>query len=189
MGHTRQANGYKPHWELVWDTLASMVKKHDVTFIGGDFNMALFAAKGQLAVRSVTSTFLGSYAWRQSSETTQVAQQGFAGVRFDSMGLFAVGAVTSVSRWITPEITPLQADFITTLKGQGYVPSSYGGENAVRQAFAPAVMVSEAGDEQTSVVIKQKTPTFHLFIEDETGTPESLLGKGAHMPLLFFWGG
>ena len=189
MGHTRQAKGYQPYWGEVWDTIASMVKKHEVTFIGGDFNMALFAAKGQLAVRSVTSTFLGSYAWRHTSETTHVPQQGFAGVRFDSMGLFAVGAVTSVSRWITPEITPPPGvEFTTFEKGQGYVAKSYGGENAVRAAFASPVLGCVAGHEETSVVIKQKLLSFHLFVEDTDGTPKSLLGKGAHMPLLFYWG-
>ena len=182
LGHTRQAKGYQEYWEELWDKMASMVKQHEVTFIGGDFNLALFVAKGHLELRGVRSTFLGSYAWRQISETTHLPEPGFAGVRFDSIGLFAVGAVTSVARWITPEITPPPGPVGYR---QGYVASSYGGENAVKTAFASPVVVCAAGEEETCVVIKQKPPSFNICYP----SPKSLLGKGAHMPLLFFWGG
>ena len=177
-----------------------MVREHNVTFIGGDFNMALFTAKGTLDARGVQSTFLGSYAWRQLSEATccggeSVPVQGFEGVRFDSLGLFAVGPVSSVIRAITPQITPLQGEFSTHLKdkGQGYAAASYVpdmDEEGIKRVFAPApaFISSEAGEQVTSVCIKQKMTKFNIFIEDDKGKRETLLSKGAHMPLLFFWG-
>ena len=80
--------------------MAYSIIANNVSFVGGDFNMAVFQATEELRQRGIDATFLGSYAWRQADilHGEEVPQAGLAGCRYDSLGLYAIRPVTSFSR-------------------------------------------------------------------------------------------
>ena len=70
--------------------------------MGGDFNMALYAAEGELRKAGLDATFLGSYAWLKSDIRGGGPGDTLGRCRFDSLGLFAVVPVSTVSRLLNP---------------------------------------------------------------------------------------
>ena len=79
LGSSNQVNGWTRCWEPLWKNIADMVKMHRVTFIGGDFNLALFTAKGAMRKEGVEATFLGSWAWRHIDGDTHGSGEGIPG--------------------------------------------------------------------------------------------------------------
>ena len=85
-----------------------MIRRNDVAFLGGDFNMALFQVPDDLRHFGINATFLGSYAWCKprgsdaASSTSRaspaLAGDKFPGVYFDSLGLFALQPVEDLKR-------------------------------------------------------------------------------------------
>ena len=117
---------------------------------------------------------------------------GLQGVRFDSMGLYAVVPVPSLTRWITPPMLTSHGyetrEFPEFRKSQGYEAQSYGGGCLATRSFAPKPTgwleaEDTHGDGETLPPVKQKLPKCQVF--DAVG---NLLTKGAHMPLLFYIG-
>ena len=77
--------------------MAEQIQRNNVSFVGGDFNMALFVAKDELKAYGIDAVFLGSYAWRQK-DTRGSGVEGLPGCRYDSLALFAVRLVSTISR-------------------------------------------------------------------------------------------
>ena len=176
--------------------MSTAIRRHNVTFVGGDFNLALFKVKDVLAIRGIDCTFLGSYAWRQNI-IGGGGQPGWENARFDSLGLFAVKKVSTFARLIT----------MPAIHGHGeghqlhefnaaheYHCSSYlGGEKALTAAFSDTgtrthgrgAAAAAAGDDEEEVLphIKQKA-----LLPEVWDAPKALCGRGAHMPLLFYVG-
>ena len=94
--------------------------------------MSLFTAREELLKRDVDTTCLGSWAWRQQDPHGGGAPiPGNAGLRFDSLGLFAAVPVLKLKRWIIPheesgELVPRPSqdgktpEFACHVKSQGY---------------------------------------------------------------------
>ena len=129
-----------------WDEIANTVKKHRIDFIGGEFGLALFKARKALLSLGVEATFLGSWAWRQLRDTRGggKAIPGFEGLRFDSLGLYAVVPVHSCAHYITPTMlsstpTPQKPHFCEFVNGPGYGADLYVGAELARQEFEPVV--------------------------------------------------
>ena len=198
-----QATGFEKAWDAFWTAVVATIKRHNVTFVGGDFNMALFKVVGTLAARGIKATFLGSYAWRQSG-----GGSGRETARFDSLGLFAVKKVSTVARLITMPSIHGHGDvqLHEFENAQGYPWTSYlGGDAAIRASFSlastagkgtrgsgaassragPAAATATGDDEEEFVLphIKQKA-----IVPEVWDAPGGLRGRGAHMPLLFYVG-
>ena len=182
--------------------IASAVAEHNVNFIGGDFNMALFKTQRELQKRGVNTVFLGSWAWRQKENGVPVP--GFAGVRFDSMGLFAVGEVTQVpnfTRWIKPSMltgkevtwdTGSQDRLPEFFKSAGFAASSYGGEELVKSHFMTSTserMPPTHGDgEYRFPRILQKKPRHEITDAFPDNRHENIIARGVHCPCTWFVG-
>ena len=118
----------------LWTAIAGAIRLHNVSFLGGDFNMALFQVKDTLRQEGVEATFLGSYAWRQLDTCGggAVPVPDYSGCRFDSLALFALKPVPAFARLYT---TPtLRGNGMTALdeseQSQGYPAASYVGGSA-----------------------------------------------------------
>ena len=189
-GSSRQAPLWKDFWPSLWENIARMVRDHNIEVIGGDFGMALFKARGALQHLGVQATFLGSWAWRQLRDNRGGGEAipGIEGLRFDSLGLYAVVPVQSCQRLITPAMlsstqTPQTPDFCEFEKGPGCGAASCGGAALVKDEFEPVVTGRTHDAEQPLPPVKQKAVTFLIFDGEDR-----LLTKEAHMPLLFFVG-
>ena len=166
--------------------MAETIKGTRVTFLGGDFNMSLFVAKTALLEYGIDAAFCGSYAWRMR-DTRGGGEPGLSGCRYDSLGLFAVAPVMTVTRLLSLGV--LRDEGTTELDifqdAQGYKASSYlGGEIAILEAFQDEDSGTRGGGEAhqlPKVAQKRLLPE----VWDATG---GLLGRGAHMPLLFYVG-
>ena len=79
--------------------MADAVKRSNVCFMGGDFNMSLFEVTKTLRARDIDAQFLGSYAWRQITRGRGVP--GLPGCRYDSLGFFALQPSLRVTRMLT----------------------------------------------------------------------------------------
>lgn len=161
--------------------MADAVKRSNVCFMGGDFNMSLFEVKKTLRAHDIDAQFLGSYAWRQITRGCGVP--GLPGCRYDSLGFFAVQPTISVSRMLTlPSLHGSGGRKLDEFENvQGYPASAYlGGESAILAAFEDHTH----GDGDAMLPpITQKA--LRPKVWDATG---HLHGKGAHMPLLFYVG-
>ena len=161
--------------------MAGAVKRFNVCFVGGDFNMSLFAVVDTLRDHGIEAQFLGSYAWRYNTRGCGVA--GLPGCRYDSLGFFAVQPTVRISRMITlPSLHGSGGRKLDEFDlAQGYPASSYvGGETKVCAAFEHHTH----GDGDAKLPpITQKALRPQVW--DATG---HLRGRGAHMPLLFFVG-
>ena len=160
-----------------------LIKRDNVAFVGGDFNMALFQVRNMLREHDIDATFLGSYVWR--AVTRGRGEAGLPGCRYDSLGLFAVVPVSNFTRLI--RVPMLQGDGATELDEfetcQGYPESSYlGGQEAILANFTqPRHDIHGGGDDLPDIKQKRLRPE----VWDATG---HLMGHGAHMPLLFYVG-
>ena len=85
-----------------WAAVAGAIKRHNVSFLGGDFNMALFDTAFQLRKHRVDATFLGSHVWLDQNAHGGGAPDQLQDCRHDSLGLFAVTAVSTISRFLVP---------------------------------------------------------------------------------------
>ena len=164
--------------------MAEQIQRNNVSFVGGDFNMALFVAKDELKAYGIDAVFLGSYAWRQK-DTRGSGVEGLPGCRYDSLALFAVRPVSTISRLLRQAaLRGIGARDLDEFEdAHGYPSSSYlGGEEkilAVYQDERPATH----GSGECLPHIKQKALRPQVW--DATG---HLQGRGAHMPLLFYVG-
>ena len=161
--------------------MADAVKRFNVCFVGGDFNMSLFEVKKTLRDHDIDAQFLGSYAWRKI--THGCAEAGLPGCRYDSLGFFAVQPTVSVSRMFTlPSLRGSGGRKLAEFeKVQGYPASSYlGGESAILAAFEDH---THGDGDAVLPPITQKTLRREVW--DATGC---LHHGGAHMPLLFYVG-
>ena len=118
-----------------------MIRRNDVAFLGGDFNMALFLVADEMRHYGINATFLGSFAWcrprgsdaASSTSRTSPAMAGekFPGVNFDSLGLFALQPIEDLKR--LHNMGNLRADAATDdpqrlhefLNAEGYGERSY----------------------------------------------------------------
>ena len=167
-----------------WTAVAAAIKRHNVSFLGGDFNMALFDTQFQMRKHRIDATFLGSYVWLDQNTRGGGATDQLQDCRYDSLGLFAVTAVSSVQRFLVPD--ELRKDdkekLQTFVEGQGYPATSYmGGQRAIGAAFT---ITHGGGDPESMPRIKQK-----VISAQNWDKPNILFASGAHMPLLFYVGG
>ena len=189
-----EESGFASAWNEFWDATADAVKRANAQFLGGDFNMALFVAAEELGQRGVEATFLGSYQWRKadtrgSGGSAQppalTGQPGLEGVRYDSLGLFAIAPVTTFSR--LHSVAALRGDGAVPLRafeeGQGYKASAYiGGEASILRALGDVYGNTHGGGVPLPY-INQKA-----LCPEVWDAPGRFLGRGAHMPLLFYVG-
>ena len=174
---------FQADWDPFWAAVTAAVKRNNVSFVGGDFNMALFQGQSMLREGGVDATFLGSYAWlhtdtRGGGAGTGTLQQ----CRFDSLGLFAVCPVSTVSRLFGPNEVRSGQGMREFGDGQGYPHHSYvGGLDAVIEAFK---LTRGSGERAHALPhIKQKA-----LNPDVWDAPGRLFVGGGHMPLLFYVG-
>ena len=161
--------------------MADAVKRSNVCFMGGDFNMSLFEVTKTLRARDIDAQFLGSYAWRQITRGRGVP--GLPGCRYDSLGFFAVQPTISVTRTLTlPSLRGSGGRKLDEFENvQGYPASAYlGGESAIEAAFEDH---THGDGEAMLPPITQKA--LRPKVWDATG---HLHSKGGHMPLLFYVG-
>ena len=162
------------------------IKQKRVTLLGGDFNMSLFVAKTELLKYGIDAAFCGSYAWRMR-DTRGGGEPGLSGCRYDSLGLFAVAPVMTVTRLLSLGV--LRDEGTTELDvfqdAQGYKASSYlGGESAILEAFQNEDSGTRGGgDAHQLPKVTQKALKPEVW-----DAPGGFLGRGAHMPLLFYVG-
>ena len=170
--------------------VAGGAKRHRVSFIGGDFNMALFQAEETMRERGLEAVFLGSYAWREkiTRGSGESPVPGLGGARYDSLALFAVEPVSTLTRVISPSMLRGEGESalheFVQKKAQGYQAHSYkGGEVAILAAFEPWGPSTHGSGDNPLPHIKQKVLRPEVW--DATGI---LSGRGAHMPLLWYVG-
>ena len=195
-----QDKGYKACRKTFWDHLGHLCRDHRVSFLAGDFNMALFATPRQMGARYIEARCWGPYAWRTTSGMGAVAGStppAVAGeVRFDSMGLFAIGAAPSVAPWLSTQVLAgvhTEKRLECFPKGQGYEAKSYvGGIERVEDCLTTrgdstnkmsAPTHGDGDDPPPHPHIKQKPINHNIW---DTG--DAFFRAGAHMPLLFFIG-
>ena len=126
----QQDKGYSKGHAKLFDVLADFCKKCRVSFLGGDFNMALFVVPEQMWSRSLETRWCGSYAWRKADSATSSSPAVAGQLRFDSMGFFALGPAPRVEPWISMLVLSdehSQKHLETFPNGQGYEASSYCG--------------------------------------------------------------
>ena len=183
---TLQDSGWAKYYKEFWEEVADTIKRKRVTFLGGDFNMSLFVAKTALLEYGIDAAFCGSYAWRQR-DTRGGGEPGLSGCRYDSLGLFAVAPVMTVTRLLSLGV--LRDEGTTELdifqEAQGYKASAYlGGESAILEAFQNEDSGTRGGgDAHQLPKVTQKALKPEVW-----DAPGGLLGRGAHMPLLFYVG-
>ena len=184
-----QEKRFGAYWETFWKAAADTIKRHNVFFVGGDFNMALFVAEEALREHSIDAVFLGSYAWREKDIRGR-GVEGLPGCRYDSLALFAVKPVSTLSRLLTVPILRGDGAQSVWLKeldefevAQGYAASSYlGGEPKILAAFQHESPSTHGGGDILPH-IKQKALRPEVW-----NAAGGLRGHGAHMPLLFYVG-
>ena len=127
-----QDKGYCADHDAFFKHLAYMCKTYRVSFLAGDFNMALFAVPHQMRTHYMEIRDLGSYAWLTRGDL-RTEMQGQ--VRLDSMGLFAIGPAPSVEPWLSMSVLAgvhAEKKLEVFDKGQGFEYKSYvGGMNRV----------------------------------------------------------
>ena len=178
-----EERGFQECSDDFWAAVASAIKRHNVSFMGGDFNMALLSAGAELHKRGVDVSFLGSYVWLERNTRGGGAPDRLHDCRYDSLGLFAATAVSTIARILEPtdlrsgeKLVEFKKD-----KGQGYASTSYlGGLRAIDRAFN---ITHGRGDGDAMPHIKQKMISAQAF-----DAPNVLFAGGAHMPLLFYVG-
>jgi len=178
-----------------------MVRRNDVVFLGGDFNMALFRVVDELRHYGISATFLGSFAWCKprgsdaASSTSRaspaMAGDKFPGVYFDSLGLFALQPIQDLKRLHNlgnlrlDAALPPGAHLREFLKAEGYSERSYLGRGeAIEAAFRSDTRGGGVEwPRATLPMVKQKA-----LIPEVWDATNTLRGHGAHMPLLFYVG-
>ena len=184
-----QASGFSSCWKPWWDAVAAAIRRAGVTFLAGDFNMALFDTADTLREYGIEAVFLGGYAWREL-DTRGRGVPGLAGVSFDSLGLFALEPVSTFQRLLTVDMfTGASQDMLDTYANphaaQGYTSNTYVGEHNERKVLAayadPEANTHDCGDRLPHIRQKRLNPD----VWDALG---ALMGHGAHMPLIFFVG-
>ena len=181
--------GFHAAYDCFFDSTAVASRRNNITFVGWDFNMALFVVGKELRARGIEVVFLGSYVWREHDSTLGGGgRAGFEGARFDSLGMFSVKGVARVTRFITLPIiegTDDDKKLHEFKSAQGYPSSSYlGGQEAIEGTFAEHVLTHVDGAvEEPLPCTRQKVISPEVW-----GAPNHLAERGAHMPLLFFVG-
>ena len=172
-----------------------MIRRNDVLFLGGDFNMALFVVPGQMWSRSLETRWCGSYAWRKAGSATSRSPAVAGPLHLDSMGFFAIGPAPRVEPWISMQALSdehSEKHLETFPNGQGYEASSYcGGMKSIKECLTgrwstpPQTSADLHGDgpDPPHPHIKQKR-----IRKDLWDIGNQLFAAGAHMPLLFFIG-
>ena len=85
----QQGKGHTREYAKFFDTLAEDCKTYRVSFLAGNFNMALFVVPQEMWARSLECRWCGSYAWRKRECGPYAWPPAVAGeVHFDSMVLF-----------------------------------------------------------------------------------------------------
>ena len=170
-------------WDPFWAKVAGAAMRDGVSFIGGDFNMALFSAAEELHKHGLNAVFLGSYAWRV--QDTHGGGAALETVRYDSLGCFAVEPVSSIARLITPAMLHGQwgdrlHEFTTA---QGYNADAYVGKQAaILKAFEPLPDGTRGGGDELPPI--RQRPLY----PGAWDATQRLHNHGAHMPVMFFVG-
>ena len=176
-----EATGFQSCSDDFWAALVGAIRRHSVTFVGGDFNMSLLTVVFELRKHNVGATFLGSHVWLEHNTRGRGASDRLTDCRFDSLGLFAVTAVTAISRALVSADLRTGNNLQEHVKGQGYPATSYlGGMKAVDAAF---LSTHGRGVSDALPHIKQKA-----ICAEAWDAPNALFASGAHMPLLFYIG-
>ena len=149
--------------------------------------MSLFKGREELWARGVVATFLGSYVWKKWG----TGPEPLANRCFDSLGLYAVHRVESFQRFYT--LKDIHGCGEQTLDrhdelDMGHKAKSYlGGHALIEQLYNETDNDMDwdwTGKGVQLPCVKQK------LLKREGWDPTlELLRKGAHTPLLFFFGG
>ena len=105
-GHNRTMKFQWPEvFNKFWDGLANKIRKFNVKFLAGDFNMAFTEVRNQLRSRGIKSDCCAWYPWRHA---TKIVNQSSLG--FDSCGIFYIGGDVEVTLpWSLDDIDELTA--------------------------------------------------------------------------------
>ena len=92
-------------WTAHWDQLAEKIRRYDIKFMGGDWNMSITEVCKQLRSRGICCDCCAWYPWVHSTLRNHGQPLGF-----DSCGIFYIGgSVQSVLLWQMKDMSTLTA--------------------------------------------------------------------------------